>query len=229
MIFWSENVPPGKCIAKVSPIQTVLMVDEKWVSVNMQNYTGNDGHVSVSTLFAHPSECHKFLANGQLTVAEFIRHHNTLAYAGLWKWTDPQFENALQNTVGPKYFKLMAKLDMKKLNELVSSSLKQKVQFLDYPTECRLKKLLEKEKDYGPDGRTAREELNNHREFYNEWGRLLFGGSAMKEQEEEIATPAAVTANPTAAATATTVASIAAERLHGVLWIVIGSLLYLLN
>jgi hypothetical protein len=193
----------------------------------MQNYTGNDRHVSVSTLFAHPSECHDFLAKGQLTVTEFIQHHNTLAYAGLWKWTDPQFEIALQNTVGQKYFKLMAKLDMKKLNDLVSSSLKQKVRFLDYSTECRLKKLLEKEKDYGPDGRTAREELNNHREFYNEWGRLLFGDSAMKEKEEETAAPA-VTANPTVGTTATTATSNAAERFCGVLWIVIGSIYYLL-
>jgi hypothetical protein len=206
------------------PFPTLLTADEKWVPVNMQNYTGSEEEVKAGTLFANPPECHDFLSNGQITVTEFIRHHTSLAYAGLWKWTDPQFENALKDTVGIKYFKLMAKIDMKNLNDLVSSSLRQRVRYLDYPTECKLRKLLQKEKNYGPEGRMAREELNNHREFYNEWGRLLFGESKMMEVEAEalVATTSSPTVTPTA------VTSSAAERLWGMLWIVIGSFFYFL-
>lgn len=190
----------------------------------MQNYTGSAEEVKAGTLFASPPECHNFLAKGQITVTEFIRHHSSLAYAGLWKWTDPQFETALKDTVGIKYFRLMAKIDMKNLNDLVSSSLRQNVKYLDYSTECKLRKLLQKEKIYGPDGRMAREELNNHREFYNEWGKLLFGESKMMEVEAELL----VTATSSPTATPTAVPSSAAERLCGVIWVVIGSFFYFL-
>lgn len=154
---------------------TRLIAEEKWVAVNMQNYTGKDDDIHGGMLFANPKECESFLAKGQLTTTEFIRHHNTLASSGLWEWTDPDFESALQRTVGDKFFHHMGNLDGEKLNDLVATSLKQNVKYFDYLTECKLRKLLEKEKVDGWEGRDAREYLRSQREFYKKWGKNLFG------------------------------------------------------
>jgi len=69
----------------------------------------------------------------------------------------------------------MSKLDMDSLNDLVDTSLKQKVKYFDYPTECKLRKLLHNEHGDGHDGQDAREHLRSHREFYKEWAKSLFG------------------------------------------------------
>ena len=142
----------------------------------MQNYTGTDPEVNSRSLFAQPSQCASFMGNGQLAVTEFIRHHNTLAHVGLLEWTDPEFENTLRTIVGYKFFHLMGQLDMDSLNELVETSLKQKLRYLDYPTECNLRRLLERENKEGHYQQyDAQEHLRAHREFYKRWEIILFG------------------------------------------------------
>jgi hypothetical protein len=50
-----------------------------------------------------------------------------------------------------------------------------KMKYLDYPTECKLRKLLDKEHRDGDEGLQGREDLRNLREFYKAWGGMLFG------------------------------------------------------
>lgn len=143
--------------------------------VDMRKYSGNDPEITDKTLFANPSQCQAFLINGQIFVSEYIRHHNNLAASGLWAWTDEDFELALQVTVGKNYFHHMGNLDWENLEDLVTTSLPRKMKYLDYPTECKLRKLLDKEHRDGDDGLQGREDLRNHREFYKAWGEMLFG------------------------------------------------------
>lgn len=151
------------------------MTEEKWVVVDMQKYSGNDPEITDKTLFANPSQCQAFLINGQISVSEYIRHHNNLAASGLWPWTDEDFELALQGTVGKMYFHHMGNLDWENLEDLVTTSLPRKMKYLDYPTECKLRKLLDKEHRDGDEGLQGREDLRNLREFYKAWGGMLFG------------------------------------------------------
>jgi len=152
-----------------------LMADEKWVAVDMRKYSGNDLEITGKTLFANPSVCHSFLVNGQITVSEYIRHHNTLALNGLWPRTDEDFEMALQITVGKVYFHHMGNLDLANLEDLVHTPSTRKMKYLDYPTECKLRKLLDREHRDGVEGLQGRADLRNHREFYKAWGEMLFG------------------------------------------------------
>lgn len=113
-----------------------------------------------------------------MTVTEFIRTHNTLADKGFVNWTDPAFHRTLKGTVGQRFFHHMANLNIEYLDDLVTASREQKVQYLDYGTECKLRRLLDKEKgDKGDIGSNswAKEHLQLHREFYKKWERELFG------------------------------------------------------
>jgi hypothetical protein len=200
---------------------TPLIAEEKWVAVNMQNYIGTDEDIHRGILFANPKECESFLAKGQLTVTEFIRHHNTLATSGLWEWTDPDFESALQTTVGDKFFNHMGKLDMEKLNDLVATSLKQNVKYFDYPTECKLRKLLQKEKVDGWEGRDAREHLRSQREFYKKWGKNLFGEIMIEAPGDD--TPR----ENTTETVVMTVSSQATRHYAEIFWVVCGMIIFL--
>jgi hypothetical protein len=194
----------------------MLIIEEKWVVVDMQKYKGDDAQITGKSLFANPSVCHTFLENRQITVSEYIRHHNTLATNGLWPWTDEDFETALKTTVGKIYFHHMGRLDLHNLEDLVSTALTKKVKYLDYPTECKLRKLLDKEHREG----FGREDLRNHREFYRAWGELLFG-------DIEIEMPSIQVVNSTSETVTLSATSQATRRYEGVFWICAAILVYL--
>lgn len=126
-------------------------------------------------LYANPEECQKFLGSGEMTTSEFIRTHNTLTDNGFINWTDPAFHETLRGTVGQRFFHHMANLNMDHLDDLVAASLKQKVRYLDYGTECKLRRLLDNEKSDDANGVWAREHLRRHRDFYKKWETELFG------------------------------------------------------
>jgi len=217
------NVRRGSYIAKVISFPVNLMEEEKWRPVDMQKYSGNDPEITGKTLFANPYECRSFLINGQISVSEYIRHHNTLAANGLWPWTDEDFELALHLNVGKVYFHHMGNLNWANLEDLVTTSLTAKIKYLDYPTECKLRKLLDKEHRDGDDGLRGREDLRNHREFYKAWGEMLFG-----DLEIEIPTAIQAFVNETSEGMVMTATSQGSKRHHREALIVLASLVYLL-
>ena len=202
------------------PQSQSLTTGEKWVAVDMAKYTGKNPEITGKTLFANPSVCHFFLLNGQITVSEYIRHHNTVAANGLWPWTDDEFEIALRTTVGRAYFHHMGHLNLANLEDLVTNSLTQKIKYLDYPTECKLRKLLDKEHRDGAEGLREPEDLRNHREFYKAWGEMLFGGI-------EIERPVAKIENNTAEGDLMKPVSQASGRRRGILWKIFTIFLFL--
>jgi hypothetical protein len=158
---------------------------EKWVPVNITAYIGNDSDVQPSTFFAHPSECRDFLKTGQLTITQYLRHYISLAYAGLWTWTDPDIRQSLRKDVGKRLFEALGSLDMDGLNSWVSYSKRPTVpiKVFDYATECRLRKLLQKEQEWGKEGDKARDQLMRFRGFYGGWKGLLFDGYVDEDEE----------------------------------------------
>jgi len=64
----------------------------------------------------------------------------------------------------------MANLNLGYLDDLVIASRKEKIQYLDYSTECKLRRLLDKEERDS----WAKEHLRRHREFYKKWEKELF-------------------------------------------------------
>lgn len=158
---------------------------QKWVSVNITAYTGNDSDVQSSTFFAHPSECRNFLKNGQLSIAQYLRHYISLAYVDLWAWTDPDVTKSLRKDVGKEFFETLGGLDMDGLNSWVSYSSRSNVtiKVFDYATECRLRKLLQREREWGEEGERARDQLMRFRGFYGGWKGLLFDDYVDEEEE----------------------------------------------
>jgi len=156
----NNNARSGNCTAEVDTRCSRLTADEKW------NSPQPGSHI----LYANPAECQTFLGSGELTVTEFIRTHNSLASKGYVNWTDPQFHGTLTRTVGQRFFHHMANLNLGYLNDLVTASRKEKIQYLDYSTECKLRRLLDKEERDS----WAREQLRRHREFYKKWEKELF-------------------------------------------------------
>jgi hypothetical protein len=152
----------------------------------MSIYTANDSDVSSSTLFARPSECGHFLNSGQLSIAEYIRHYITLAYAGLWTWSDPDIDEILRTKVGKKFFNFMADLDTELLDIWIEHSNKPTttIKVFDYATECRLKKLLQWERKPGRMGDKALHQLMRLRGFYASWRELLFKEEEAKKEIE---------------------------------------------
>jgi hypothetical protein len=130
---------------------------------------------SSQIFYANPEECQKFLGNGEMTVTEFIRAHNTLADNGFINWNNSEFHETLRGTVGQRFFHHMANLDIDYLDALVTPPAKQKVKYLDYATECKLRRMLDKEAGGDPKGGWARDHLRRHREFYGKWEKALFG------------------------------------------------------
>ena len=124
------------------------------------------------------------MTHGQITVAEYIRHQHTLAENGLWRWTDVSLEEGLKRSVGRKYFDAMANLNETTLDGLVKMEPKQQIRYLDYPTECKLRKLLKNAQMDGAEGEDARNELNKHKEFYRKWGIALFGQSTVEKEAD---------------------------------------------
>lgn len=223
----SANVPNGNCTAKVHPSRLLAYVAvEKWVPVNMEQYTGKDNSINAQIYFARPEECHSFLERGLLSVTEFIRHHNTLAYNGLWSWTDPDVEKVLQTTVGRKFFNYMGNLNMDNLNEMVAADLTKTEQYLDYPTECKLRRLLAREQDHGQQGKDAREQLRNYREFYSGWDNTLFRNLTLETEKSAPVATAAASSNSTQAVKATSAASYL--KLDRLWWSLSGILLLML-
>jgi hypothetical protein len=172
----------------------------------MQQYSGTDKSVSSQTYFAPPSECVEFLERGELATTQFIRHYTNLAYNGLWTWTDPDLEQILQTTVGRKFFNYMGNLNMTYLDKMVALDLKTKIQYLDYPTECKLRNLLKREREHGDYGREAREKLRNYREFYTGWGQILFKNMPLEHEAASTISSDAIT-NVTQPTSATSSAS----------------------
>jgi hypothetical protein len=113
-------------------------------------------------------------------VTEFIRTHNTLADMNLVDWSDPNFHETLRGTVGQRFFHYMANLNVDYLDTLVSASRKQKIRYLDYGTECKLRRLLNKEQGGGQNGVGASEHLKRHRDFYKNWEKELFGDQVVQ-------------------------------------------------
>jgi hypothetical protein len=163
----------------------------------MRDYTGNDPAVNSGSYFALPSECHRFLAKGGITTFQYFIHRNKLIAGGLWR-SEYEMDAALKNTIGGKFFHLMANLDINNFRELVSMNMnaKQTVNFMDYPEECRLRKLLEKEKDDGLDAVHARKVLGEERAYYRNWKDRLFGVN-YTFKEEKPSTVETVTQNGT--------------------------------
>jgi hypothetical protein len=219
---YTENVRLGNYTADVHLSLTAheLIAEEKWVAVDTRKYSGNDPEITGKTLFANPSVCHSFLVNGQITVSEYIRHHNTLAANGLWPWTDEDFEMALQITVGKVYFHHMGNLDLANLQDLVKTSSTRKWKYLDYPTECKLRKLVDKEHRDGMEGLQGRADLRNHREFYQAWGEMLFGDIVIEMPRIDIH-------NNTSEGVVKTSTSPAFGRDQGMSWTLCAILVYL--
>jgi hypothetical protein len=151
-----------KCTA---PTSSDLTAGDKWNAVDP----------SSQIFYANPEECQKFLGNGEMTVTEFIRAHNTLAHNGFINWNNSEFHETLRGTVGQKFFHHMANLDMDYLEALATPPAKQKVKYLDYGTECKLRRMLDKEAGGDRNGGWARDHLRRHREFYGKWEKALFG------------------------------------------------------
>jgi hypothetical protein len=110
-----------------------------------------------------------------MTVTEFIRAHNTLADKGFIKWNNSEFHETLRGTVGQRFFHHMANLNVDYLDALAITPAKDKVKYLDYATECKLRRLLDKEAVGDPKGGWTRDHLTRHREFYAKWEKALFG------------------------------------------------------
>ena len=155
--------------------------------VNMSQYLGNDSDITSSTLFAPPSECGRLLQLGQLYRTEYIRHYITLAYAGLWTWTDPQIEETLREKVWEIFFRCMGAINLDYLDRWVEDSHNPSttIKAFDYGTECRLRKLLYWEKQPGGMGRDARVQLMRLRGFYGGWKEYLFKDYKEKKEEEK--------------------------------------------
>lgn len=155
--------------------------------VNMSQYTGNDSEITSTTLFAPPTECGRFLESSQLSRTEYIRHYITLAYAGLWSWTDSQIEETLREKVGDLFLRCMGDLNLEYLDKWVEYSKRPtiKIKAFDYGTECWLRKLLYWERQPGWMGRKASVQLMRLRGFYGGWREYLFKNYKKKEEEEE--------------------------------------------
>ena len=81
----------------------------------------------------------------------------------------------------------MANLNETTLDDLAKMAPEQQIRYLDYPTECNLRKLLRTAQTDGSEGAEAREELRKHKDFYRKWGIVLFGRSPV--EKEAAATP----------------------------------------
>ena len=57
------------------------------------------------------------------------------------------------------------------------------IKVFDYATECRLRKLLQREWEWGKDGERARHQLMRFRGFYGGWKDLLFDDYVDEEEE----------------------------------------------
>jgi len=189
----------------------------------MQQYKGDDEDVNYGTYFAPPSTCQTFLERGEISATQFIRHCSSLAYDGLWSWTDPDIDKPLQTVVGRKLFDLIGDLNTANLNKLVALDLKKKVQYLDYPTECKLRNLLRREQEESAYGRDARESLRYYRGFYGGWGQLLFKDQPV--QEDEIATVTAAVLSVSNATQTANLTSGAESLKHGSFWLSLGGVL----
>jgi hypothetical protein len=160
------------------------------------------------------------MARGRITVLQYIKHRNLLLSNGLWL-DNYQCDDDLRNTIGPRFFYLMANLDRKNFNELISASLKQQVQYMDYKEQCRFNRLLDKEKDDGPVGVDARETLRLEREYYRSWKDYLYGSDYTFKEETQSTESQSNTSTSTTGAT-----SGGATQRACSFWAVFGSVIY---
>jgi hypothetical protein len=185
----------------------------------MHNYNGKDPDVHSGLYFALPAECSRLMGNGRITVSQYLTHVDNLIIANLWIKDWDEVDATLRHTIGPKFFYLMANLDMNNFRELVSIALKQTVQYVDYAEECAMKKLLEREAENGPEGMHARESLRRLRSYFLEWKDRLWGANYTFKEEVQGVTTTAVNG------TVVGVSSGAGRQTFASMWIIVGSIL----